>query len=379
MNHADTLTAQLAYPVFLPQLEDEFGVCQGMMLGYNDEHKSSGDKWRWCAAVLPGTHMQHYLTRRSRQGKKGPFLIILGSTLDALKRAGVPRAFYGVGLLANMNQNACDILHPDQLNDIQNLNSAGKFKWPTGAPLLRVWQPPVPIPFSSLLSRHVSFNQGHGANLFDINHPVIKGIRPALATIGLREATMLRPQPIPPSILRLLRQAKAPETMAKPLHKEPGDPLAADESKSTFSSISPQSPLPKVVTQDPRTPQSPEVIPIPLPTLIMIKRLPPEQQEAAFQKLEADRINGIREVEAGLGGRCDILTDTEVVEVKRYSDWRHALGQILSYGHYFPGRSLRIYLFASPPEPEFEISVICGTYRVDVSYAEPFVAHSENM
>jgi hypothetical protein len=298
-------------------------------------------------------------------------LIILGSTLDALKRSGVPRAFYGVGLLANMNQKASDLLHPDQLQDPQNRNGNGDFKWPIGAPLLRVWQPPVPIPFSDLLGRPVAFNQGHGAHIVDVEDKAIKGIRQAVRSIGLREATMIRPKPIPRVLAKLLQEVHSPEAKNQ-LREWP-----ELESAATDKSISPVDPCPKPETPDQPTvdlnvaASPPKMIQIPEKTLQSIERLPPEQQEKAFQELEAARIKGEMEVPAGLGGRCDILTEIEVVEVKRYSCWRHALGQLLSYGFFFPGRALRIHLFNPPQMPEDDVLVICQKYGVKVSVAGP--------
>jgi hypothetical protein len=359
----------LAQPTFLSLLEGEFGPCEGMVLGYNDEDKSAQEGWRWCASVLPANNMSHYLNRRRKDGKKDPFLIILGSTLDALKRSGVPRAFYGVGLLANMNQEASKLLHLDQLQDPQNRNVNGDFKWPIGAPLLRVWQPPVPIPFSDLLGRPVSFNQGHGAHVVNIEDKAIQGIRQALGSIGLREAGMRRPQPIPPAILKLLREVHAPEL------KDQTRDQPAFVSVIPAESDSPVETRPKPETQNQASDDStatvigPDLVPIAEQALQSIARLPPEQHERAFQELEAARIKGDMEVAAGLGGRCDILTDAEVVEVKRYSAWRHALGQILSYGFFFPGRSLRVHLFDPPPSPEYDVLTICEKYGVNVSFA----------
>jgi hypothetical protein len=63
----------LTQPTFLPSLEEEFGPCQGMVLGYNDEHKSGREGWSWCASVLPGNNISHYLNRRRKDGKKDPF------------------------------------------------------------------------------------------------------------------------------------------------------------------------------------------------------------------------------------------------------------------------------------------------------------------
>ncbi len=44
-------------------------------------------------------------------------------------------------------------------------------------------------------------------------------------------------------------------------------------------------------------------------------------------------------------GRIDILTKTELIEVKRVNGWKSAIGQVKSYGRYYPDHCLRIHLF----------------------------------
>jgi hypothetical protein len=43
-------------------------------------------------------------------------------------------------------------------------------------------------------------------------------------------------------------------------------------------------------------------------------------------------------------GRIDVLTESAVVEVKQAYNWKHALGQVLVYGSYFPRRIKMIVL-----------------------------------
>jgi hypothetical protein len=54
------------------------------------------------------------------------------------------------------------------------------------------------------------------------------------------------------------------------------------------------------------------------------------------------------EIEVGtLAGRVDLLTSTEIIEIKRASHWKDAVGQVVVYGHYYPSHSKRIHLFGS--------------------------------
>ena len=49
-------------------------------------------------------------------------------------------------------------------------------------------------------------------------------------------------------------------------------------------------------------------------------------------------------------GVADIITDTEVIEVKVASKYAHALGQVQAYATSFPGRRMRVHLFGTGEE-----------------------------
>jgi hypothetical protein len=57
----------------------------------------------------------------------------------------------------------------------------------------------------------------------------------------------------------------------------------------------------------------------------------------------AKKLNGQREVECE-SGIIDILTNSEIIEVKHASKWKHAIGQVQCYNYKF-GRQMRIHLF----------------------------------
>jgi phage anti-repressor protein len=46
-----------------------------------------------------------------------------------------------------------------------------------------------------------------------------------------------------------------------------------------------------------------------------------------------------------LAGNIDILTVNEIIEVKKVENWKHAVGQVLIYSHYYPSYQKRIHLF----------------------------------
>ncbi|MDB9372369.1 MarR family transcriptional regulator [Nodularia sphaerocarpa] len=81
----------------------------------------------------------------------------------------------------------------------------------------------------------------------------------------------------------------------------------------------------------------------------------PEYQ--VVQRLKSE-LGGQTEVVTAIG-RIDLLTDTEVIEVKQVSEWKAALGQILTYAAFFPEHTKRIHLFGNCT-PEKRLT-ICST------------------
>ena len=81
----------------------------------------------------------------------------------------------------------------------------------------------------------------------------------------------------------------------------------------------------------------------------------PEYQ--VVQRLQA-KLGGQTEIVTAVG-RIDLLTETEIIEVKQVSDWKAALGQILTYAGFFPEHIKRIHLFGDCTPQKKE--VICST------------------
>ena len=72
-------------------------------------------------------------------------------------------------------------------------------------------------------------------------------------------------------------------------------------------------------------------------------------------------------------GFIDVLTDTKIIEVKKYNHWKHALGQIECYGYFYPNRQKWIYLFDTTEYTDDNISTdlideICKSKDVFVKY-----------
>jgi hypothetical protein len=81
---------------------------------------------------------------------------------------------------------------------------------------------------------------------------------------------------------------------------------------------------------------------------------PIEGTEAWYRDRLAKQLNGRVEVPI-MQGRIDILTPTELIEVKRTSGWKEAIGQVKSYGKSYPKHSLRIHLFGNLTERKLKI------------------------
>ena len=74
-----------------------------------------------------------------------------------------------------------------------------------------------------------------------------------------------------------------------------------------------------------------------------------KKRESLYAKDLAIALDGQREVKT-LAGAIDVLTATEVIEVKKIGSWKHAIGQVLVYGDYYPSHQKRIHLYGETQE-----------------------------
>ena len=82
----------------------------------------------------------------------------------------------------------------------------------------------------------------------------------------------------------------------------------------------------------------------------------------------ATQLGGRKEVKTP-AGRIDVLTNDEVIEVKRLERWRDGLGQIISYGSYFPGRKKRLHLLLSEKDADLSEVFHCANHAgIEVSF-----------
>ena len=69
-----------------------------------------------------------------------------------------------------------------------------------------------------------------------------------------------------------------------------------------------------------------------------------KRNESYYRDKLARSLNGQTEVVVP-AGRIDILTSNQVIEVKHIKKWNAALGQVITYGVYYPNHQKRIHLF----------------------------------
>ncbi|MEB3249944.1 MAG: hypothetical protein VKK07_11425 [Merismopediaceae bacterium] len=80
---------------------------------------------------------------------------------------------------------------------------------------------------------------------------------------------------------------------------------------------------------------------------------PIQGSEKFYRDRLAKRLNGQTEVNTSVG-RIDIVTKTEIIELKNAKNWKGAIGQIKCYGHHYPNHRQRIHLFGEITKSSLE-------------------------
>jgi DUF917 family protein len=106
-----------------------------------------------------------------------------------------------------------------------------------------------------------------------------------------------------------------------------------------------------------------------------------EKVQHRLYRSEKDKIqdvsekNEVRREVRSEHGRVDLMTKDEVVEVKHWKDWKHALGQVKIYGKDWRGKKMRIHLFGFGRPNDFRliykkrmIEKMCQEEDVSVSW-----------
>lgn len=82
------------------------------------------------------------------------------------------------------------------------------------------------------------------------------------------------------------------------------------------------------------------------------------------------QLGGLTEVVTP-AGLFDLLTQTEIIEVKHLSEWKSAMGQILAYSGFYPEHRKRIHLFGKNDEAVIATAMaICLELDITVAFEE---------
>ncbi len=99
--------------------------------------------------------------------------------------------------------------------------------------------------------------------------------------------------------------------------------------------------------------------------------------ECVYSDALSHELNGKREIKTPVG-RIDILTCSEVIEVKHVSVWKAAVGQAILYSAYYPQHGKRIHLFGNVEFNQKElIEIACIKIGVRVTWAKPIFEGSK--
>jgi hypothetical protein len=66
-------------------------------------------------------------------------------------------------------------------------------------------------------------------------------------------------------------------------------------------------------------------------------------------------------------GKIDILTKTQLIEVKEWKRWKEAIGQVLCYGHYYPNHQKQIHFFGNAHDEFIDmVKIHCERLNIQV-------------
>ena len=106
----------------------------------------------------------------------------------------------------------------------------------------------------------------------------------------------------------------------------------------------------------------------------------PEWVEVQFREQSNTELTIRNRLKAELGGevevitavgRIDLLTTTEIIEIKNINDWKEALGKLLAYEAFFPEHQKRIHLFGNQDLAKLALAqATCSEFGITVTFEE---------
>jgi DNA-binding MarR family transcriptional regulator len=107
-----------------------------------------------------------------------------------------------------------------------------------------------------------------------------------------------------------------------------------------------------------------------LPDTYLFISTPTDDTERRIQDRLQVELGGEVEVSTAVG-RIDLLTATEVIEIKNINDWKEALGKLLAYSAFFPEHSKRIHLFGRCDLAKLALAqATCSEFGITVTFEE---------
>ena len=106
------------------------------------------------------------------------------------------------------------------------------------------------------------------------------------------------------------------------------------------------------------------------PESFRFKLAPSDNTERLVRDRLKSELGGEVEVVTAVG-RIDLLTESEVIEIKEINNWKEALGKILAYSAFFPEYSKRIHLFGRPNLAKLALAqATCSEFGITVTFEE---------
>jgi hypothetical protein len=107
-----------------------------------------------------------------------------------------------------------------------------------------------------------------------------------------------------------------------------------------------------------------------LPKWFAFKRIDCADTERRIRDRLQSELGGQVEVSTAVG-RVDLLTATEVIEVKNINKWKDGLGKVLAYGAFFPEHYKRIHLFGKLDLAKLAVvTASCANFAIAVTFEE---------
>lgn len=97
--------------------------------------------------------------------------------------------------------------------------------------------------------------------------------------------------------------------------------------------------------------------------------------EAQIRDRLQTKLGGIAEASC-ICGPIDLLTDTELIEVKRIDDWKTGLGQVIAKGLEYPRHQRHLYLFGQSHGALRNAKATCKSLDITVSFEKVDLAAS---